>query len=95
MSILVYVDHERGTAKQISWEIMGKARELADQAWRSRWWRWWWAIRSGSLAQEAICYGADQVLVAEGPEFAQFRALAYAAALKAAIEQAPAGDRPG
>ncbi len=87
MSILVYVDHLGGTAKQTSWEIMGKARELADQQGQPV-----VALvvgdQLGNLAQEAISYGADQVLTAEGPAYEQFRALAYAAALKAAIEQA-------
>jgi electron transfer flavoprotein alpha subunit len=29
MSILVYVDQFQGSAKPVSWEILGKARELA------------------------------------------------------------------
>jgi electron transfer flavoprotein alpha subunit len=89
MSILVYVDHVGGAAKQISWEIMGKARGFADQLGMPL-----VAVvvgdQVGNLAGEAICYGADKVLVAEGPEFAQFRAGVYALALKAAIEQAKA-----
>ena len=86
MSILVYVDQIDGTAKATSWEIMGKARELADQTGQPL-----FAVVVGQqatqVAGEAICYGADKALVAEGPEFAQYRALAYAAALKAAIDQ--------
>jgi electron transfer flavoprotein alpha subunit len=89
MSILVYVDHMGGTAKQISWEIMGKARGFADQLGTPL-----VAVivgdQTGNLASEAICYGADTVLVAESPEFAQFRAGVYALALKAAIEQTKA-----
>ncbi len=84
MSILVYVDHLRGTAKQTSWEIMGKARELAGKLGQPV-----AALivgeQAGSLAADAIAYGADKVLVAEGPAFEQFRAAMYAAALKAAI----------
>jgi len=87
MSILVYVDHFQGAAKPISWEIMGKARELADR-------------RSvpvialvagqnvGNLAADAIAYGADKVLVADAPAFASFNAQAFTAALKAAIAAA-------
>src|SRR5512133_2216045 len=89
MSILVYVDHVGGTAKQISWEIMGKARNFADQLGQPL-----VAVvvgdQTGNLASEASCYGADRVLVAEDPEFAPFRAGVYAAALKSAIEQAKA-----
>ncbi len=84
MSILVYVDHLAGTAKQTSWEIMGKARELASKSSQPV-----VALivgaQAGSLAADAIAYGADKALVAEGPAFEQFRAAMYAAALKAAI----------
>ncbi len=84
MSILVYVDHTQGAAKPVSWELMGKARELAD--------RQHWPVNAlivgsgvGDLASEAIAYGADRVLLADDPAFEPFRAGAYAAALKAAI----------
>lgn len=87
MTILVYVDHLQGAAKPVSWEIMGKARELAGQLGGS--------VAAlvigqgiGSLAAEASAFGADRVLVVDGPEFAQFRSHAYAAALKAAIDAA-------
>ena len=43
--------------------------------------------RLGNLPQEAIADGADRVLMADGPAYEQFRALAYTAALKAAIGQ--------
>lgn len=87
MSILVYVDHLQGTAKPVSWEIMGKARELAAEI----------GVRVvalvvgqgvGSLATDAVAYGADQVLLVDRPEYADFRVHAYAAALKAAIDYA-------
>ncbi|MEJ5198353.1 MAG: electron transfer flavoprotein subunit alpha/FixB family protein [Anaerolineae bacterium] len=84
MSVLVYVAQHQGQAKPVSWEIMGKARELADR------------LHAplvglvvgqgvGEIAAEAIAYGADRVLVADDPAFAQFRAWAYADALQAAI----------
>ncbi len=86
MSILVYIDQVNGVAKQTSWEIMGKARELANQL----------DVplaalliggELGNLPDEAIAYGADRVLMAGGPAYAEFHALAYTAALKAAIGQ--------
>ncbi|MGQ9490216.1 MAG: electron transfer flavoprotein subunit alpha/FixB family protein [Anaerolineae bacterium] len=87
MSILVYVDHLKGSAKPISWEIMGKAREFAETLGVPV-----VALVVGegvdSVATDAIAYGADRVLVVDGPEFAQFRAHACTAALKAAIEAA-------
>ncbi|MGQ9766417.1 MAG: electron transfer flavoprotein subunit alpha, partial [Anaerolineae bacterium] len=87
MSILVYVDHLKGSAKPISWEIMGKAREFAETLGVPV-----VALVVGegvdSVATDAIAYGADRVLVVDGPAFAQFRAHACTAALKAAIEAA-------
>ncbi|PKO20312.1 MAG: electron transfer flavoprotein subunit alpha [Chloroflexi bacterium HGW-Chloroflexi-1] len=84
MSILVYVDHFQGEVKPVSWEIMGKARDVAAQAGL--------AINAlvvgqnvDGVAAEAIAYGADKVLVADAAGFAQFRTHAYAAAFKAAI----------
>ena len=86
MSILVYVEHYKGTGKPVSWEIMGKARELAAAlsvpvvA---------LVIGQGvdAVAKEAIAYGADKVLVADDAQFDAFKAQAYVVALKAAIAQ--------
>ncbi len=84
MSILVYVDHIQGIARPTSWEIMGKAHEMARQLGAPV-----VALVAGQavsgLAADAIAYGADRVLLVDAPEFALFRTHAYAAALKAAI----------
>ncbi|MCX7671400.1 MAG: electron transfer flavoprotein subunit alpha/FixB family protein, partial [Anaerolineae bacterium] len=87
MSVLVYIAQHQGQVKPVSWEIMGKARELAD--------RLHVPVVGvvigqgvGKAAAEAIAYGADRVLVADDPAFASFRAYAYADALKAAIAAA-------
>ena len=89
MSILVYVDHFQGAAKPVSWEMLGKARELAGKLNTGV-----AAVvigqNVGAIAQEAVAYGADKVFVADGPEFAQYRNGAYAAALVAAIDAADA-----
>ncbi len=90
MSILVYIAQQQGQAKLVSWEILGKAREMADKL----------GVPLvgfvvgqgvGEVAQDAVAYGADKVLVADGPVFAQFRAYAHAEALKAAIVAAQPG----
>ncbi|MCU0503731.1 MAG: electron transfer flavoprotein subunit alpha/FixB family protein [Anaerolineae bacterium] len=84
MSILVYIAQQHGQALPISWEAMGKAREMADKL----------GVpvvgfvvgqQVGETAKEGIAYGADKVLVADDPAFAQFRAYAFAEALQAAI----------
>jgi electron transfer flavoprotein alpha subunit len=87
MSILVYIAHQDGQAAPASWEVLGKAREMAD------------ALGApligcvaghgvGRLAEDAIAYGADKIWLADAPAFAQFRAHAYADALRAAITAA-------
>jgi electron transfer flavoprotein alpha subunit len=82
--VLVYVDHVQGTARPVSWELLGQARQfgcsLACPV---------VALIVGhhvsDLASEAIAFGADRVLIVDDAAFAQFRAGAYAAALTAAI----------
>ena len=86
-SILVYIDHFGGVGKPVSWEILGRARELAGtlgvpvMAFVA-------GQNLGGLASEAIACGAAKVLVVDGPVFAQFNAQAMAAAFKAAVEMA-------
>jgi electron transfer flavoprotein alpha subunit len=84
MSILVYVDHFDGCAKPASWEIMGKAREFGDALGTDV-----VGVLVGlgldGLAEDAVRYGANRVLTVDNPTVAQFKAHAYAAALKTAI----------
>jgi len=84
VSVLVYVDHVQGSARPVSWELMGKARQFGERL----------ALpvvalvvghHVSDLASEAIAYGADRVLIADNAALAQFRAGAYAATLRAAI----------
>lgn len=87
MSILVYVDQYQGTAKPVSWEMLGKGRELAGKLGAGMTVS---ALVIGqnveAIGREAITYGADKVLLADGPEFGYYRNGAFAAALKAAID---------
>jgi len=86
-SVLVYVDHVQGAPRPVSWELMGKAREFASRLAGPV-----VALVVGhqvsDLASEAIAFGADRVLIADDTAFAQYRAGACAAALKAAIQAA-------
>lgn len=85
MSILVFIDHSQGVAKPASWEVLGKARELAGALGLPV-----VGLVAGygvdGLANEAVAYGANRVLVADEPSLAQFRVHATAAVLRAAIE---------
>jgi electron transfer flavoprotein alpha subunit len=87
----VWVEQFKGQATAASWEAIGAARHLADELGGSV-----TACVFGSevvepLAQEAISYGADKVLLAEDATLADFRVEPYAALLaKAAGEAEPA-----
>ncbi len=87
MSILVYVDQYQGVAKPVSWEMLGKARELAGKLGAGTTVA---ALVIGhnieSVGREAITYGADKVLLADGPEFSRYRSGAFASALRTAID---------
>jgi electron transfer flavoprotein alpha subunit len=78
--VWVFIELERGRVHPVSWELIGKARELAD------------ALRvdvSGVVlgepgeaiqhaATEAFAYGADNVYVTEDPILAHYRTEPYA-----------------
>src|ERR1035437_11007756 len=89
-SIWVFIEHTDGHIAEVSLELTGKARELADRLGQA----------SGgtpevvgilcghnveALAQEVIAHGADRVILAEHEEPALYRALPYA---RVAIEEA-------
>jgi electron transfer flavoprotein alpha subunit len=87
--VWVYVDHFKGETHPASWESMGAGRRLADQLGGGV-----TAVLLGSnvkeLAQKAIHYGADNVLLLDAPALEDYRAEAYAAGLsKVAGDQSP------
>jgi len=73
----VYIDHHRGRVQPTSWETIGKARKLADRV---------AAVVMGEgveeVAQQAIQYGADAVLLYDDPIYADFRFQPYAVAMR-------------
>jgi electron transfer flavoprotein alpha subunit len=87
--VWAFVDQFKGQALPASWEVVYAGRKLANQ------------IGSGltalvigsdveSIAKQAIEYGADEVILADDPSLADYRANAYAAVLaKAAGEAGP------
>ncbi len=87
--IWVYVDQYQGEALPASWEAVHAARALAGNLGGGV-----TALVFGqgveSLAQTAIHYGADEVLLADTPTLADYRGEAYAATLaKLASEKGP------
>jgi electron transfer flavoprotein alpha subunit len=73
--IFVYIDQFKGTALPASWEAVGVGKTLGEVT----------ALVFGSgvdaVAQEAFHYGADEVLLADDPSLADFRAEPYAGLL--------------
>ena len=87
--IWVYIDHFKGQAVAASWEAVGAARTLANELGGGV-----TALVFGegveAVAQQAIQYGADTVLLADDATLADYRAEAYVALLaKLAAENAP------
>ncbi len=75
-SIWVYIDQTDGRIADVSLELTGKARDLADQL--------GYDVVAllcghgvGELARDVICHGADRVLLADHPELAHYRTLPY------------------
>lgn len=83
-SIFVYTEVEEGTLTKLSVELLGKARELAQSCSKAV-----VALVIGEHVREAagqaIGYGADAAVVAEGPQFAVFDSILYARAVQQVI----------
>jgi electron transfer flavoprotein alpha subunit len=83
--IWVYIQHRRGEPAPVSWQLLGVARELAQQidvpvA----------AVVMGhevrSLCEEAIAYGTDIVYLVDDPVLEQYRTHPYAQAMARLIQ---------
>jgi electron transfer flavoprotein alpha subunit len=76
-SIWVYIEHSDGRIADVSLELTGRARELADPLGFEV-----VGLLCGhgveELAREVIRHGADRVLLADHPELAQYRTLPHA-----------------
>jgi len=84
MKTFVYVDHFKGEVQPASWEAIGVGKTLGDVT----------ALVFGSsveaVANAAIEYGADEVLLADDAALEDFRAEAFASTLSAvASAQSP------
>jgi electron transfer flavoprotein alpha subunit len=83
--VWVFVEQTEGEAARVSWELMGKGRELADTLGVTL-----SAVVIGdeveSLCYESFCYGADQAYLVDAPVFRHYRTEAYLAAVCRLIE---------
>jgi electron transfer flavoprotein alpha subunit len=76
-SIWVFIEHADGRIADVSLELTGKARDLADRLGYDV-----VGLLCGhdvdELARDVIRHGADRVLLADHPELAYYRTLPYA-----------------
>ena len=74
--VWVFVEQTEGEVAKVSWELMGKGRELADTLGVEL-----CGIVVGErvepLCDEAFCYGADKVYLVDAPVFRHYRTEAY------------------
>ena len=74
--VWVYVEQTEGEAAKVSWELLGKGRELADALKVPL-----SAIVIGEgvehLCREAFAYGADQAYLLDAPELRHYRTATY------------------
>lgn len=88
--IFVWIEQFNSSADSISWETLGAARRVADPL-GGRLVAVVLGQNVGNLAQQAIHYGADSVILGDDATFNHFRLEPYAALLtKLAQEQQPA-----
>lgn len=84
--VWVWVEQLQGEAGSISWEMIGKGRELADQRQTTL-----TACVLGHqvehIAHQAIAYGADRVILVDDPVLKHYRTEPYAAVLVDLIRQ--------
>jgi len=88
--ILVWVEQFKGQPAIASWEAIGVARRLADDLGGSVIACVFGEEGLEALAQEAVSYGADKVLLAEDATLADFRVPPQAALLAKAVREAEA-----
>lgn len=74
--VLVVVEQRGGTAKPVSWQLIGEARRLASKL-DAPVMALVIGLNVAQLADEAIYYGADQVFLCDAPELVHYRTRPY------------------
>jgi electron transfer flavoprotein alpha subunit len=78
--VAVFIETRNGTAADVSWELVGKARELAGKL-NTRVLGFLLGADTKNIAQEAIAYGCDAVYVMESPILQDYVSRIYGHAL--------------
>ncbi|MCC8139531.1 MAG: electron transfer flavoprotein subunit alpha/FixB family protein [Lachnospiraceae bacterium] len=82
----VYIETENGTAKNVGYELLSPGRAMADKL-GSRLVAVVLGKNAESVAQKAISYGADQVLLVEGDEYDTYNTDAQSYAMETLIRK--------
>ena len=85
-NLWVYIETEENIAKPVGYELLAPARELADKMEQ----KLVAVVIGGSvetIANEAIAYGADEVLLVEGEEYYNYSTDAYGYALETLVHK--------
>ena len=84
--VMIVIEHRRGAAKKVSWQLLGEGRKLADKLETSL-----LALIIGHdvehLAAESIRYGADRVYLCQAPELLDYRTRPYSRVCLSAIHE--------
>jgi electron transfer flavoprotein alpha subunit len=84
--VMIVVEHRRGIAKKVSWQLLGEGRKLADKLEAPL-----LALVIGygveHLAEEAIHYGADRAYLCQGEELDDYRTRPYSRLCLQAIHE--------
>ncbi|MEP7137920.1 MAG: electron transfer flavoprotein subunit alpha/FixB family protein, partial [Chloroflexota bacterium] len=77
MKTFVYIDHFKGEVQPAAWEALGLAKSFGSAI------ALVFGAGADAVAQTALEYGADEVLLADDPALTDYRAETYAATLTA------------
>jgi len=78
--VAVFIEVRNGVAAEVSWELMGKARDLAGKL-NTQVYGFLLGTEVNDIAREAIAYGCDRVYTMENPLFQVYVSRIYGAAL--------------
>ena len=78
--VAVFIETRDGVAAEVSWELVGKARELAEKL-ETRVMGFLVGVNVNNIAHEAIAYGCDTVYTMENPMFQVYASKVYGDAL--------------
>jgi electron transfer flavoprotein alpha subunit/NAD-dependent dihydropyrimidine dehydrogenase PreA subunit len=84
--VAVLIEVRNGVGAQVSWELLGKGRELAEKL-GAPVYGFLVGVNVGQIAQEAVAYGCDTVYVIDNPLLRHYSSRAYGKVLVQLCEQ--------